>query len=50
MDGGVLVEARGDLLIVSEAATDFVAIYVKHEELPRLTASTQRARCSFAVS
>jgi hypothetical protein len=37
MDGGVQVEARGDLLIVSEPQTDFVAIYVKPKERPQLT-------------
>jgi hypothetical protein len=38
MDGGVEVEARGDLLIVvSEPASQFVAIYVKPKERPQLT-------------
>jgi hypothetical protein len=37
MDGGVQVEARGDLLIVSEPTTDFVAIYVKQQERSQLT-------------
>ena len=36
MSGGIQVEARGDLLIVSEPLTDFVAIYVKPSARPQL--------------
>ena len=37
MSEGIQVEAKGDLLIVSEPASDFVAIYVKPNGRPRLT-------------
>jgi hypothetical protein len=37
MSGGIQVEAKGDLLIVSESTSDFVAIYAKPNERPRLT-------------
>ena len=37
MSVGIQVEAKGDLLIVSEPASDFVAIYAKPNERPRLT-------------
>jgi len=37
MSEGVEVEARGDLLIVTESRADFVAIYVKHRSGPQLT-------------
>ena len=32
MSGGIQVEAKGDLLIVSEPTSNFVAIYVKSSE------------------
>ena len=37
MSVGIQVEAKGDLLIVSEPTSDFVAIYAKPNERPRLT-------------
>ena len=37
MSVGIHVEAKGDLLIVSEPTSDFVAIYAKPNERPRLT-------------
>jgi hypothetical protein len=37
MSPGVEVEARGDLLIVTQPKADFVAIYVKHQPGPQLT-------------
>ena len=36
MCGGIQVEAKGDLLIVSEPTSNFVAIYVKPSGRPRL--------------
>ena len=36
MSGGIQVEAKGDLLIVSEPTSNFVAIYVKPSGRPRL--------------
>ena len=37
MSGSIKVEAKGDLLIVSEPTSNFVAIYVRPNERPRLT-------------
>ena len=36
MSGSIKVEAKGDLLIVSEPTSNFVAIYVKPNGRPRL--------------
>jgi hypothetical protein len=37
MSDGIQVEARGDLLIVTESKADFVAIYVKQKSGPQLS-------------